>query len=216
MGNETSAPNGEDPLTAEMANEPMLDADGTCQHINRAITILLTDKTIPNRSMINKSQCICYYCNPLSRLVFCRGGRKDILANKCVKLAFNFNLKEGEKSTPQQITNSYRRLFYGTDSTTMQRVLASRRFYSRATKFVSDDTGNLVEDINEQLARPPYDRLNYASGLLEKFTQNQVFFSPEPELALQYGSHPYGRICLQVLFDNYFTFSKVLIHVWTV
>ena len=68
-------------------------ADGLCQHLHRAISILVLDRTIPNRAMINRSQCICYYCNPVSRLVFARGGRKDILANECVKIAFNFTLK---------------------------------------------------------------------------------------------------------------------------
>jgi hypothetical protein len=161
MGNANGAEE-QDPL-AGMSSEPMLSPDGSCQHINRAISILLMDRTIANRSMINKAQCICYYCNPLSRLVFCRGGRKDILANRSVKLAFNFNLKGTETATPQHITNSYRRLFYGADANTMQKVLSTRRFFSRGTKFVVGDSGELVEDVNDQYAQ--VETIQYICGI---------------------------------------------------
>lgn len=194
-------------MAPDSADDAAANADGLCQHLHRAISILLMDRTIPNRAMINKAQCICYYCNPVSRLLFVRGGRKDILCNDCVKIAFNFTLKDDSESA-LQVTNTYRRLYYGAPSNTIAKSLLTKRFFPRGTRFVPDDSGNLVEEPSDANLQAPFDRLNYATGLLEKFNPNQVFVTPEPELAFHHGEHPNGKISVQILFDQKYVFTK--------
>lgn len=189
---------------AESDSEIALAADGSCTHIVQAVSILLRDRVVSSRTMINKSQCICYYCSPLNRHVFTRGKRKDVLPNEAVKIALNFSLID-EKKSAQEVVNSYRRLYYSTDPVTLSHVLTSKRFYPKGTKFIRGDLA--VAD--ESAKKTPFERLNYFTAQLELYNPNQVLLTPEPELGFKWSSHPDGhKIALQLLFDPDFVFQK--------
>jgi hypothetical protein len=200
MGNADSSPDDASEIRSEIVK--VSAADGSCQHINSAISVLLMERVVPSRNLINKAQCICYYCNPLSRNVFTRGAKKDVIPNSCVKIAFNYLLRDAKESA-QGVINTFRRVYHGADVTTMSHILSARRFYPRNTKFSRNSRAE------EDTSSRPYERLNFHTGLLEMYNPSQVFMTPEPELAFKWGQNDGNFVVmLQVLFDPEFVFSK--------
>ncbi len=206
MGNAESA---EDIEGTEVRSEIMrcVSTDGSCEHVNRAISILLSERIVPSRSLINKSLCICYYCKPLSRNIFPRGDKKDLIPSRCVKIALNFVIKDAKESS-QTIINTYRRVYHGSDPITISNVLSTRRFFPKHTKFFSSSSNKTTSQNQSEEDHRAYERLNFFSGLLEEFNPNQVMMTPEPELAFSWGQHNEGHLMLQILFDPSFHFSK--------
>lgn len=167
-----------------------------CEHKIKAIQILVGDDQIGSlvESKINMDYCICYINDCPEKETpgnYIRGQTTYIIPQNSVKIGFEIGVRLDVK---QNVIETYQRLYHGSKEMKNLRDIIIKNIFYEKTFYLSN---------GEQLGCNPghiskdFKRINFHTQKEEDFSPNNVFFTPEPELAYKYTNG--GNAIIQIL-----------------